>query len=523
MTDGAKPKQLASVLFILAIAVVFTLNFGPGSRGCEANKAAPSATTAATVNGKEIPFVEFQRSFANQLNFLRMQGSPIPEALARQIGIPKQVMDRLVDAELLAQAAEKHGISASDDEIRDILFKNPDFQKDGEFDEASYKQIVRDYYKKTPAEYEKNLRRSLSAQKLLDIVEGAAVVSDEEIRSRFEKEGNKAQAVYVRFLPSMFADKVQLKPDEIAAYAKAHEKELADYYEKNKFLYHQSEQVHARHILIKADKDASEQQKKDAKEKAENLRKQIVDEKKDFAELAKQFSEDPGSRDNGGDLGFNESGAWVPEFSNAAFALKPGEVSQVVETPFGFHIIKVEEKKPPQNKELKDVSQEIAKTLLTKEKSEQLAKTAAEAALAQAKTGKKLADLYPAPTENTANPWETPTKPEATDSGEFDQNTASLPKLGVAPELQLDIFKQDQPGLLDKVYSMNDGYVVAEITSRVKPTDEKFSEQKEKLRDEALAGKRMELREAYLKALRKQAQVVTNDELINGTGPGAAS
>ncbi|MFL5319846.1 MAG: SurA N-terminal domain-containing protein [Myxococcaceae bacterium] len=344
MTEGAKPRQLLSVLFILAIAVVFTLNFGPGSKGCEVNGKQPTAQAAATVNGKEIPMVDFNRQFAAQLNYMRSMGSPIPETLARQIGIPKQVMDRLVEAELLAQAAEKHGISVSDDEVRELLWRNPDFQKDGEFDVSTYSQTVRDYYRKTPADYEASLRRSLAAQKLLDIVEGAAVVSDEEIRTRYEKEGNKAQAMAVRFVPSMFAKEVKIDPKELDAYAKAHTKEIADYFDKNKFLYHQAEQVHARHILIKADKDASAEDKKAAKEKAENLRKQIVDEKKDFAEVAKQFSEDPGSKESGGDLGFNEAGAWVPEFSQAAFSLKPGEVSQVVESPFGFHIIKVEEK-----------------------------------------------------------------------------------------------------------------------------------------------------------------------------------
>lgn len=522
MTEGsANPRQLASMIFILVIALVFTLQFGPGSRGCEAQRRHPESEQAALVNGREIAVRDFQRQYSAQLNFMRMQmqGSPISEALARQIGIPKQVMDRLVDDELLAQAAEKHGIDASDAEVLSALERNPDFQKEGDFDPETYTQMVRDYYRKTPHEYEGEIRRRLAAAKLQDIVEGTAVVSDEEIKTRYEKSGNKAQVTFVRFMPSMFSQKVQLKPDEVAAYAKDHQKELADYYDKNKFLYHQSEQVHARHILVKVDRDADQAKKDEAKKKAEDLRKQLVDDKKDFAELAKANSDDPGSKDKGGDLGFNEASAWVPEFSEAAFKLKAGEISPVVQTPFGFHIIKVEEKKPPQNKELKDVENEIARTLLSKEKAKTLAKTAAEAALAQAKTGKKLMDLFPAKAEGASqNPFETPTDPEATDSGEFDSTQLSVPKLGGAPELATDAIKANEPKLLDRIYSVNDGFVVAEVSNRIQPSEEKFAADKDRLRDEALRGKQIELRESYLKALRKQAQVTTNDKLINGDG-----
>lgn len=521
MTEGQKPKQLLSVIFIFAIALVFTLNFGPGSKGCESKTNLAAAQAAATVNGKEIPIRDFQRQYQSQLRYMQAMGQPIPDSLARQIGLPKQVLDRLVDAELLAQAADKAGISASDAEIREELFKNPDFQKDGVFDQKTYFNNVRDYYKRTPTEYETELRRSAAARKLLQVVEGAAVVSDEEVKTRYQKEGNRATATYVRFLPSQFADKVKITDAEAAAYAKANEAAVKDYYEKNKFLYHQNEQVRARHILIRSEKESTDAQKAEAKAKAENLRKEVVDNKKDFAEIAKQFSEDPGSKESGGDLGFNEAGSWVPEFSEAAFKLQPGQISDVVQTPFGFHVIKVEERKPPTSKELKEVEVEIARTLMSKDKAKELAKAAAEAALVQAKAGKKLGELFPAKAEANSNPWETPATPEATDTGEFDQTSISLPKLGAAPDVTGDIFKRTEPGLLDKVYSVQDAYVVVDVTSRSQPSDEKFVEAKDQLREEALRAKQIELREAYLKALRKQAQIVTNDAAINGSGQGA--
>src|SRR6202011_4402424 len=101
--------------------------------------------------------------------------------------------------------------------------------------------------------------------------------------------------------------------------------------------------------------------------------------------------EDPGSKGSGGDLGFNERSNWVPEFAKAAFSLQPGQMSQPIETQFGFHLIKVEEKKPGEDKELKDVEGEIARQLYTKDKAKQQARAAAEKGLAAAqKSGKPL-------------------------------------------------------------------------------------------------------------------------------------
>ena len=518
--EGANPKQVVSILFIVAIAAVFALNFGPGSQGCGVRPADPTTLQAATVNGKEITALEFNQRYNQQLNNFRQQGNPLPENLARQFGIPRQVLDSMIDAELLGQASARLGLNGSDEEVAELVVKSPDFQKDGKFDLAQYQLALRDYYRKTPGEYEESIRRSLAAQKLLEVVQGAATVSDDELKARFEKEGNKAALTFVRFLPSMFASQVNLKPEEISAWAKANTEAVKAAYEKNKVLYNQPEQVRARHILVKVASDATDAQKAEARTRAENLRKQVVDEKKDFAELAKQFSEDPGSRDNGGDLGFNAAGAWVPEFSKAAFALSAGQISEVVQSPFGFHVIKVEEKRPPQTKAFEEVEQEIARTLMTKERSAALAKAAAEGALAKAKAGEALSALYPAPkSEEGAMPFQAQQAPEAVESGDFTADTVSLPRLGSAPELSRAALAAEGPTLLDRVFPSGDGFVVAQVTARSRPTPEAFAEQKESLRSDTLRARRVELRDAYLKALRAGAQLSINDTLVGPAAP----
>ncbi len=525
MTEPASNRQFTSIvsyLFIFGIALLFALQWGPGARGCESLKETPKQV-AATVNGKEIPMTEFNRTYSTQLSYMRQQGSPIPESLARQLGLPTQVLDQMVNTELLAQQAEKQGITPSDQELRQIIHKNPDFQKDGKFDFDHYRQVLRDYYKRTEITYEADIRRRMAANKLQDLVEGVAAVSDDEVKARFLKEGNQAQASFVRFLPTMYADKVgTLKPADVAAFQKAHPKEISDSYQANKFLYHQPERVKAAHILIKAEKGASPEKKAEAKKKIEELRKELEG-GKDFATLAKQFSEDTGSKDKGGDLGFNERGAWVPPFAEAAFALKAGELSAPVETDFGFHLIKVEAKKPPENKELKDVEPEIARQLLAKDRAKALARIEAQKALDAVKTGKKLlVDLYPPgkDTQTQAMRFETESRPQTVDTGEFSSTADSLPQMGPAPELVKEIFALDAPKTMDQLYPSGDGFAVVVVTARKRPTDADFVSKKEVLRAEAVKGKQFELRDAYLKALKKQGSVVTNTELTSKASEG---
>lgn len=122
------------------------------------------------------------------------------------------------------------------------------------------------------------------------------------------------------------------------------EKDIKQYYEMHKNEFQVPEMIRARHILVKFDNNASDGERKKAREKAEGLLKRIKD-GEDFAKIASESSDDPGSKGKGGDLGFFTKGKMVPEFEKAAFSLKPGEVSQIVESPYGFHIIRVEEKK----------------------------------------------------------------------------------------------------------------------------------------------------------------------------------
>ncbi len=150
----------------------------------------------------------------------------------------------------------------------------------------------------------------------------------------------------------------ELLKKEIQAKVKVSDKEVEEYYKKNKDKFKDPEQVKARHILIKVDAKADEKKWKAAENKAKDIKKRL-EKGEDFVKLAKEFSDDPGTKNKGGDLGFFAKGRMVPEFEAAAFALKPGQISDPVKTVYGYHIIQTMEKKQASQKEFKDVKTQI--------------------------------------------------------------------------------------------------------------------------------------------------------------------
>jgi peptidyl-prolyl cis-trans isomerase D len=348
-------------------------------------------------------------------------------------------------------------------------------------------------------------------------VQSGAVVADDEVRSRFEKEGNQARIVFARFLPTMYADKVPAPTAEnLNTFKKEHEKDIKDYYEANRFVYQQPERIRARQILVKLDPNATPEQKAKAMERAQALAKELEG-GKDFAEVARTSSEDPGTKSTGGDLGWVERGNWEPALANAAFALNAGEVTQPVETKYGIHLVKVEEKKPAQDKKLDEVRDEIATSLYKREKAKELAQAEAQKALAEVKAGKALTAMFPP--EKEGQPallrFETETRPEAVQTDTFNAASLNVPHLGPAPDLLTAVFGTKGPAVIDQVFPVGEGFVVAQVTERQLPDDAKFAEKKEELRQQAQKAKQYEVADSFIKALKKQGTVQTNTEAIN--------
>ncbi len=517
MSNSVETRRLFSYIFIGALALLFALEWGPGSRGCNKAGTLEEQDNVATVNGQPIALRDFANAYGNQAANYRRQG--VPAEMLKQFGIHKQVLDQMVNTELLAQAAEKRGLSASDDDLAKQLAEAEIFKKDGKFDLDTYHDWVRQVENTTEVKFEDKLRRQLSAQRMLQLVESSAVVSDEEVKAKYLKEGNAAKITFVRFTPTMFAEKVPSpKAMEIEDWGKANLQLMNEFYEQNKFTYFLPEKVKARQILLKLPPEATAAQKADAKARAEAVRKDLVETKKPFAEVAAQVSEDVESKTKGGDIGFVERLSLPAAFAEQLFALKPGEITTAVETPAGFFIGTVEDKKAAEQRPFDSVKMEIATQLFLKDKAKKAARAEAEKALAELKKGKALNELYPPDTKQdspSAFNFQQESKPTSKETAEFSSTADAIPSLGTSAEAMKAIFEKKEPGLVDSIITIGDALVLVSVTERKTPTDDGFEKEKSELKLQAVKGKQFEVREAFLKALKQSGTVVTNEKAVD--------
>ncbi|MFN4219074.1 MAG: peptidylprolyl isomerase [Candidatus Bipolaricaulia bacterium] len=186
-------------------------------------------------------------------------------------------------------------------------------------------------------------------------------LTEEQARQILEKQGRTLEGFKKELRQAVELNmQTERLRESVAGPIEPTDQELSAYLEEHREEYDTPEEVHARHILIRVPENASEAEIAQAKKQIEDIKKELEN-GADFAELAKKYSQDSGSAQNGGDLGFFSHGQMVQEFEDAAFALEPGQVSDPVRTQFGFHLIKVEEKKPAEHPELAQIRERVLK------------------------------------------------------------------------------------------------------------------------------------------------------------------
>lgn len=386
-------RKKAQSPFIQAIVVIIALVFifwGVGSQLGRGNREA-----ALVVNGEDISFQQFQQAYDRAYQRLSDQfGGNIPKGLAETLGVKQQVIQQLIQTTLLRQGAEQMGLVVSTQEIQKIIQNMVQFQDNGSFNIERYKSVLA-ANRMAPTKFEASMKFDKLAEVAAREISGfASVATDFEIRQIYSRQNEKIAVKFVKISPDQFVDKVTIddkamkawfetvkdnyktKPQiklkyltfnygDIARKVTVDEAKIKEYYQQNLDKYQVPELRRARHILFKVSQDDSEQRRKEQAQKAEEVLK-LARSGDDFATLAKKYSEGP-TKDSGGELGFFSKAQMVPAFSQAVFSMKPGQISDVVKTQFGYHIIKLEEIKPARTKPLSEVKAEITKTLQQKE------------------------------------------------------------------------------------------------------------------------------------------------------------
>ncbi len=346
------------------------------------NRFREGGATVATVDGHDITQAEWDATHRNQVERMR---SSMPNVDVKLFDSPEAkygTLERMVRDRLLQVAASKLRLGASDARLAAELQLNPTIaglrRADGTLDMERYRQLLATQGM-SPESFEAQVRNDLASRQVMSGVGvtsfSSTALADVTLNAFYEQR----QVQVARFAPADFVNQIQPTDADLEAYYKAHaeqfqsaeradidyvvldlaavqkdvvvpEAELRSYYEQNLARLSGLEERRASHILINADKGASAAERDAARAKAQALLAEVQKSPNQFADLARKNSQDTGSAAKGGDLDFFGRGAMVKPFEEAAFALKKGETSGLVETEFGFHIIRLTDIKQPEQK-----------------------------------------------------------------------------------------------------------------------------------------------------------------------------
>lgn len=324
----------------------------------------------AMVAGEKIERPEFDQALRDQQEKMRAAlGKNFDPAMLDNPEVRFSVIDNLIQQRLLQREAERAGLAVSDSQLTEIIRDIPAFQQDGRFSRQRYEALLRNQGM-TPLSFESRVRREMMQQQLNDAYANnglmPSTVTERIIRlSEEQREASRVQIQPEQFLSQAKPDDAAVKAyydshqaefqlpeqvrveylvlslDNLARQAQVSPDETRKYFDEHKAEFGQPEERQASHILVTVSAAAPDVDKAAARAKTEQLLAQVRQAPQRFAELASQHSQDPGSAAKGGDLGFFGRGMMVKAFEDAAFQMKPGEISGLVQSDFGFHIIKL--------------------------------------------------------------------------------------------------------------------------------------------------------------------------------------
>jgi peptidyl-prolyl cis-trans isomerase D len=444
----------------------------------------------AAVGGDKVSAKEFQTAYRNYLDRMRSQLSP---EMLKAFRFDRQILEALISRHVMMEEARRLGLSVSPEEIEQKVLENPVFREGGNFIGLPRYQAILSQNNMTVEEFEAGVRDDILMDKLRSFVGAGVTVSDKEVEDEYRKRNEKAKLDYVVIDPAKLETKIT-----------PNDQELRDYYEKNKTKYsvaekrkakyiyletlkqrqfvtvsddelrgyysqHQNEynlpaRVSAQHILFKT-QGKNPQEIEAIKAKALTVLERAK-KGEDFAGLAKQFSED-GSAAAGGDLGQFTPGQMDPNFERAAFNMQVGAISDLVQSQFGFHIIKVNENQPARVRPFEEMK-EAVRPIVSTRKAEQRASEEGQKIAVELMAKKDLKAIADA---HNAEVRETP----------LVEQGAPLPDLGPANELTKRMFTMNKDDVGTAIELPGKGYVIPQLVEIQAAHAASFEEAKDKV------------------------------------------
>lgn len=413
----------------------------------------------------------------------------------------------LVEGGLLALAAGDLGLQVTTREIERLVLADPGFRnEEGKFDRENFEKFTQYEYGSQKA-FMADRRLALLSIKMLSLLQSQPEVSEGEAREAARRDLEEVQIAFAT-LDAGKGDPPEIAADAIAAAIAGRVEEIAKIYQEKGEVYNRPERVRARHILRTVARGASE-------EDVARVRGEIVAASEriakgePFEQVAAEVSQDPGSQNRGGDLGFFARGQMVKEFEDAAFGLTPGQMSGPVKTEFGFHLIELEERQEALTRPLESVREEIAKELLLREALRERARGHAEQLAEAVRGGQTL--------EAAAREREIAVRR----TGWLSRRNGFVPGLGTSPEVLAAAFVLTPGTSSPRIFEAGDGFALVQLLERKEADPAQVDALVEKKREDLLTAKR-EARigawmEAHRTALVESGELVINLEPIRGS------
>ena len=510
-----------AIVFIGLLSMTLVISFG------NMDQTPLQDDVVITVNGEEITLFEFQEEFSNKLvEFQDVLGDEVPEVLEQTI--KESAAEDLIIRHLLLDYLSNSGYRVSPEYVAELIRTNETFLLGGVFDIENYKAILASQGV-TIEQFENDLRLQLEINQLRRGLIETAFITNTEFTQFIELQMQERTGQLLTIDSSRFMDQVEINPAEVSDYYESNldlfqsneevdveyleitiedvaqqvefsADDLRDYYENNLDRFVTNEERKSSHILIAIDDDTTDEQ---AAELIEEIQSKL--DTQTFEDLAKEYSDDPGSAAVGGDLGWAEPGLFVPEFESALFSMNVGEISAPVKTDFGYHLIRMDDIKTGQQQAFEDIEYELEleySRLLAEEELFELADQMADLTLQSYNELATVADKMSLELNNL---------------DAFSRTGSTF--LHQDPEMVNILFS---PGSIElgentPLFQIGDSVIVARAKAHRLPATKEFSEVQADIQSFLMNNRAMNLANEYAEGLKTQDSIVF-DEIATEEG-----
>ena len=501
-----KGQRWLSLIFVSVIGLVFVFFLGIGGGS---GPGTPSGNFIVQLDDVKLTSRDFEREKVNLEARLRQElGDAYDKVVARSY-IEGQALGNLTNSLVLASAAKELGLHTTQDELRRVVQGSPIFiDEEGRFSPEAFDRFAAYEYGSQRA-FIQNFTRGLLGQKLVQLIVGQTVVSDAEIDLRTRYELEEARIAYVAIDSAALPADMTVEDDAVETYSQDHEDELRRVFSEREGDFATPARVRARHVLILVDPEASDEEVASAQERAEAARERI-ESGEDFAEVTAEISEDIGTSQDGGDLGLFARGDNDPAVEDAAFAMQPGELSSVVRSAYGFHVIRVDEKVDAESASFDSKRIELAREALTQTRAREFAKQVSLRLVDAIESGSTLEDAAREEGLVLERPASLKRRPDGFIAG-----------LGAARDVLTTAFTLEAGESSPEIFELGDRQILIQVLERSGPTQDELASERSTRREGTLIEKENRILQVWINDYRSQLEtsgrLMINTELALGS------